>query len=58
MKNESTVPASAAGHQPRCASLFSQILNLIDRRDFDLAVARTGAETHHEISPFLSCFGQ
>jgi hypothetical protein len=44
MKNETTAPTtSAAGRQPRCASLFSQIPNLIDRREFDAAVARTGA---------------
>ena len=55
MKNESTTPASAAGHQPRCASLFSQILNLIDRREFDAAVARTGAEKR---SKGFSCWDQ
>jgi hypothetical protein len=41
MKNETTAQTNAAGAQPRCASLFSQILNLIDRRKFDAAVART-----------------
>lgn len=55
MKNESTAPASTAGHQPRCASLFSQILNLIDRREFDAAVRRTGAE---ERSKGFSCWDQ
>lgn len=44
MKDETSTRTNAAGHQPRCASLFSQILNLIDRRDFDRAVARTGSE--------------
>jgi hypothetical protein len=55
MKNETTTFANAAGHQPRCASLFSQILNLIDRREFDAAVARTGAE---ECSKGFSCWDQ
>ncbi len=55
MKNETSVPARAAGHQPRCASLFSQILNLIDRREFDAAVARTGAEKR---SKGFSCWDQ
>lgn len=55
MKNENTASASAAGHQPRCASLFSQILNLIDRREFDAAVARTGAEKR---SKGFSCWDQ
>jgi hypothetical protein len=55
MKNETTTLANAAGHQPRCASLFSQILNLIDRRDFDAAVARTGAEKR---SKGFSCWDQ
>lgn len=44
MKNETIVHTDAAGHQPRCASLFSQILNLIDRAAFAKAVQRTGAE--------------
>ncbi len=44
MKNETTTAASAVGPQPRCASLFGQILNLLDRRQFDTAVARTGTE--------------
>ncbi|OIQ67235.1 transposase DDE domain protein [mine drainage metagenome] len=30
--------------RPRCASLFSQILNLIDRRAFEEAVERTGSQ--------------
>jgi hypothetical protein len=55
MKNETTVRTSAAGAQPRCASLFSQILNLIDRREFDAAVARTGAERR---SKGFSCWDQ
>ena len=44
MKNETTTRTNAAGHQPRCASLFSQMLNLIDRGEFAAAVQRTGAE--------------
>ena len=44
MKNKPTADTGTTGSQPKCASLFSQILNLIDRRDFDAAVARTGAE--------------
>ena len=55
MKNETTTLANAAGHQPRCASLFSQILNLIDRRDFAAAVVRTGAEKR---SKGFSCWDQ
>ena len=55
MKNETSTRTSAAGHQPRCASLFSQMLNLIDRRDFDAAVIRTGAEQR---SKGFSCWDQ
>lgn len=44
MKNATTTVTSAAGTQPRCASLFSQILNLIDRAGFAAAVRRSGAE--------------
>jgi hypothetical protein len=55
MKNEAITRTSAAGHQPRCASLFSQILNLIDRREFDAAVVRTGAERR---SKGFSCWDQ
>jgi hypothetical protein len=44
MKNKPTATTGATGLQPRCASLFSQILNLVDRGSFDAAVARTGAE--------------
>lgn len=54
-ENETTAQTSAAGAQPRCASLFSQILNLIDRREFDAAVARTGAERR---SKGFSCWDQ
>lgn len=43
MKNKTNPRTSAAGEQPRCASLFSQILNLVDRGQFDAAVRRTGA---------------
>jgi Transposase DDE domain/Domain of unknown function (DUF4372) len=55
MKKETITPTNAAGPQPRCASLFSQILNLIDRREFDAAVRRTGAE---ERSKGFSCWDQ
>jgi hypothetical protein len=55
MKNEATAQTNAAGAQPRCASLFSQMLNLIDRREFDAAVARTGAERR---SKGFSCWDQ
>lgn len=55
MKNETSTRTSAAGHQPRCASLFSQMLNLVDRRDFDAAVIRTGAEQR---SKGFSCWDQ
>jgi hypothetical protein len=41
---ETTTRTNAAGHQPRCASLFSQMLNLIDRGEFAAVVQRTGAE--------------
>lgn len=44
MKNETTTRTNAAGHEVRCASLFSQILSLIDRYEFAAAVERTGAE--------------
>jgi hypothetical protein len=55
MKNETATRTNAAGHQPRCASLFSQMLGLIDRREFDAAVARTGAERR---SKGFSCWDQ
>ena len=55
MKNETPTRTNAAGHQPRCASLFSQMLSLIDRREFDAAVARTGAERR---SKGFSCWDQ
>lgn len=41
MKTNPAQSTNAAGHQPRCASLFSQMLSLIDRREFDAAVERT-----------------
>jgi hypothetical protein len=44
MKNETITRTNAAGHEVRCASLFSQILSLIDRHEFAAAVERTGAE--------------
>ena len=55
MKSETTSHTNAAGHQPRCASLFSQMLNLIDRREFAAAVERTGAEKR---SKGFSCWDQ
>ena len=55
MKKETTPPASAAGAQPKCASLFSQILSLIDRKEFDAAVARTKSERG---SKGFSCWDQ
>lgn len=56
MKNETIPPGTnAAGSQPRCASLFSQMLNLIDRSDFEAAVVRTGAE---RCSKGFSCWDQ
>jgi hypothetical protein len=44
MKRETIALTNAADFQPRCASLISQILYPIDRRDFDAAGSRTGAE--------------
>jgi len=44
VKKQNTTHARAAGSTPRCASLFSQILNLIDRSAFAEAVKRTGSE--------------
>jgi Transposase DDE domain/Domain of unknown function (DUF4372) len=55
MKKETTRPTSAAGAQPKCASLFSQILSLIDRAQFDAAVARTQSERG---SKGFSCWDQ
>jgi hypothetical protein len=55
MKKETTPPTSAAGAQPKCASLFSQILSLIDRPQFDAAVARTQSERG---SKGFSCWDQ
>ena len=55
MKKETIASSNAAGAQPRCASLFSQMLNLIDRREFDAAVERTGAERR---SKGFSCWDQ
>ena len=43
MKTKTNTRTSAAGGQPRCASLFSQILNIVDRAQFEAAVKRTGA---------------
>src|ERR1044071_8209081 len=44
MKKKTSTRTSAAGEQPRCASLFRQILNIVDRAQFEAAVRRTGAE--------------
>ena len=55
MKNETSTGTNAAGHQPRCASLFSQILSLIDRREFAAAVARSCSEQR---SKGFSCWDQ
>jgi len=55
MKKETIAHTNAAGAQPRCASLFSQILSLIDRHEFAAAVARTGAEQR---SKGFSCWAQ
>ena len=55
MKNETFTHPNAAGNQPRCASLFCQMLNVIDRREFDAAVARTGAEKR---TKGFSCWDQ
>lgn len=43
-ENETTTRTNAAGHEVRCASLLSQMLSLIDRREFAAAVQRTGAD--------------
>ena len=55
MKNETTTRTNAAGHEVRCASLFSQILSLIDRSEFAAAVQRTGAEKR---TKGFSCWDQ
>jgi len=55
MKKETIALTNAAGPQPRCASLFSQILSLIDRKEFDAAVARTKSERG---SKGFSCWDQ
>ncbi len=55
MKNETTTRTNAAGHEIKCASLFSQILSLIDRHEFAAAVARTGAEAR---TKGFSCWDQ
>jgi hypothetical protein len=44
MKNKTRLIPNAAGSKVACASLFSQILNLIDRLSFYRAVERTGAD--------------
>jgi hypothetical protein len=44
VKKQDTTQAGAAEHQVRCASLFSQLLNLVDRKSFAEAVQRHGAE--------------
>jgi hypothetical protein len=44
MKGETIAITNTSGHQPRCAGLFSQILNLIGRLAFNAGLVRTGAE--------------
>jgi hypothetical protein len=55
MKQKTITRTSAAGEQPRCASLFSQILNIVDRAQFEAAVCRTGAEDR---TKGFSCWDQ
>ena len=55
MKQKTITGTSAAGEQPRCASLFSQILNIVDRAEFERAVRRTGAADR---TKGLSCWDQ
>ena len=55
MKTKTVTRTSAAGKQPRCASLFSQILNIVDRSEFEAAVRRTGAEDR---TKGFSCWDQ
>lgn len=55
MKTNPAQSTNAAGHQPRCASLFSQMLSLIDRREFDAAVIRTRSEQR---TKGFSCWDQ
>lgn len=55
MKQKTITRTSAAGEQPRCASLFSQILNMVDRAQFEAAVRRTGAEDR---TKGFSCWDQ
>lgn len=43
MKTKTNPRTSAASSLPRCASLFSQVLNLVYRAEFTAAVERTGA---------------
>lgn len=44
MKKQPSAKTNAAGHQVRCASLFSQLLSVIDRHIFEEAVHRRGAQ--------------
>ena len=55
MKQKTITRTSAAREQPRCASLFSQILNRVDRAEFEAAVRRTGAEAR---TKGFSCWDQ
>ena len=55
MKTKTNTRTSAASAQPRCASLFSQILNLVDRAEFAAAVERTGAANR---TKGFSCWDQ
>lgn len=54
-KTKTVTNTSTAGPQPRCASLFSQILKIVDRAQFEAAVRRTGAE---ERTKGFSCWEQ
>lgn len=55
MKTKTITRPSATSSQPRCASLFSQILNLVDRAQFGAAVKRTGAQAR---TKGFSCWDQ
>jgi hypothetical protein len=55
MKNQIPSRTNAAEHQVRCASLFSQLLNIVDRRKFAEAVQRHGAEKR---TKGFSCWDQ
>jgi Transposase DDE domain/Domain of unknown function (DUF4372) len=44
VKKQNTTPTTTADHQVRCASLFSQLLNIVDRKAFAEAVQRRGSD--------------